>query len=115
MALAARGRPVSQVPLSEGGLAFMAAFLVVCLAQIACQVVLGRSFGKWLLGLRVLQSDGLTANVLQILFMRNAIPYLLYGACGIPGLVDLGMFVTAPHRRLHDRFANTTVVEDPRI
>jgi uncharacterized RDD family membrane protein YckC len=121
MLIAARNgaypRSVSQVPIGEGlGLmGFVAVFLSACVAQIVWQVALGRSFGKWLLGLRVLQSDGQIANVLQVVLLRNAIPYVLYGACGIPGLVDLVMFGTAPHRRLHDRFANTSVVEDPRI
>lgn len=74
----------------------------------------GQSVGKRALGLRILRTDGGRASLARLLFARMAVPALL-GA--IPfvgpvfGVVDGALVFTEGRKTVHDRIADTIVVD----
>lgn len=90
------------------------AIVASAVAQVAMQFVKGRSVGKWLLGLRVIGEDGLPMDAGRLLLLRNAIPAIVFGFCGIVALVDVVLFFMPPHQRLLDKYLRARVIEDPR-
>ncbi len=110
------GRHLTQIPLSDGigFIGLPVALAVPLCVQFGFQVALGRSIGKWALGIRVIDVGGEQADVVQVIVLRNAVPMLLYGFCGVPAIIDLVMLMGVDHRRLKDRIAKTRVIEDAR-
>lgn len=109
-------RRFSEVPLGEAlnGWALLFALFVPVIVQAAMQFVKGRSLGKWLLGLRVIDDDGTPMDPVRVILLRNAIPLLVSGVCGLFPLVDVVMFLMPPHQRWRDKHLHARVIEDPR-
>ncbi|MCY1033261.1 RDD family protein [Corallococcus sp. BB11-1] len=92
---------------------YVPAFLAL-LVQASLIRGTGASFGKRLLGIRVVRRDGLPAEAWRIALLRNALPMALCGYCVWFGLVD-ALFILGEERRcLHDWVAGTRVVKAPR-
>lgn len=108
-------RRMSEVKLGEvNGWSVLAALAAPFVVQLVMQLTRGRSLGKWLAGLRVVDERGALVNPLVLVLGRNVGPLVLYGFCGIVPLIDLVMFFLPPHRRWRDRVLGLRVVDDPR-
>lgn len=110
------GRHMQEIPLKEGTslLWLLASLALPLFVEFGFQIALGRSLGKWAVGIRVVDVSGEQADVVQVVFLRNVAPTLLYGFCGVPAIVDLVMLLGVGNRRLKDRIAKTRVVDDAR-
>lgn len=74
----------------------------------------GQTIGKFLLGLRIVRSDGERASLLQVLLLRYGVGYLstiLLPLGQLYGLVDALMIFRSSRRCLHDLIAGTIVVK----
>lgn len=100
----------------------MSIFLVACLLGMVAlgvyQLVLlyrhGQTLGKKIVGIRIVRPDGSRASFPRVLLLRYLVPTLV-GAIPLVGpfftLVDL-LFIFGEERRcLHDRIADTIVVD----
>ncbi len=92
----------------------------VTLLQLALQLGVGQSLGKWLLGVRVARLDGRPAEWWRVIFVRNLAFTVLLSAPSILPLVGLlqpviwlgaqALVLTPERRALHDYLASTRVV-----
>jgi uncharacterized RDD family membrane protein YckC len=108
-------RPMMKVRLGEvNGWLLFSALMAPFIVQLVFQLARGRSVGKWLLGLRVVEERGRPANPFILILGRNVGPLVLYGLCGVFPLIDLVMFFLPPHQRWRDKVLGLRVIEDPR-
>ncbi|MFK7992450.1 MAG: RDD family protein [Sandaracinaceae bacterium] len=74
----------------------------------------GQSIGKRLLGLRIVRTDGARATLARLLFARIVVPGAL-GAIPFVGplfaLVDGALVFSDERKTLHDRIADTLVID----
>ncbi|MBZ0121092.1 MAG: RDD family protein, partial [Sandaracinaceae bacterium] len=74
----------------------------------------GQTLGKWVMSLRIVRSDGSRASLERIFFLRMVLPSVL-GAIPLLGrvfaLLDAGLVLGADRKTLHDRFADTIVID----
>lgn len=114
--LSAAGRLVNAV---DGGAGLslwltLMAFAAPVIVQVAMQLSRGRSVGKFWLGLRVINVDGTPMDAGRLLVLRNGVPLLVSGLCGLLPVVDAVMFLMPPHQRWTDTRLGARVIEDPR-
>jgi uncharacterized RDD family membrane protein YckC len=104
--------------LSTGGTALIAVFGLVILAFCVYQMVMlhrhGQTLGKKLVGVRIVRQDGSRASFGRVIGLRYFVPGLI-GAIPLLGplfsLID-PLFIFGDDKRcLHDRFADTIVVD----
>jgi uncharacterized RDD family membrane protein YckC len=74
----------------------------------------GQSIAKKLMGIKVVRSDGSKASLGRIFWLRNAVNILigiipLLGS--LYGLVDALLIFGAPRQCVHDKIADTIVVD----
>jgi uncharacterized RDD family membrane protein YckC len=96
--------------MNEEGPIVWLSFLPGIVAQIALQAKLGQSLGKRVLGLRVVTLDGQPATVGRVVFLRNVIPLVMMGFCGLVTILDFSSLFRPDGRTFHDRLAATRVV-----
>ena len=105
-------------PLPDGVVLLLALYLLGLGAYVVVQLVMlhrsGQTLGKRLMGIRIVRSDGTRAGLGRIFLLRALVPNLI-GAIPFVGyffvLID-ALFIFADDRRcLHDRFADTIVVD----
>jgi uncharacterized RDD family membrane protein YckC len=108
-------RSLSEVPLREvNGWSVLAALSAPFVLQLVMQLSAGRSLGKWVAELRVVDERGGPVNPVILFLGRNVGPLVLYGLCGIIPLIDLVMFFIPPHQRWRDKVLGLRVIDDPR-
>lgn len=109
-------RPFAQP--SDGVKLFALLYLIGICIYVVVQLVMlhrnGQTMGKRLMGIRIVRSDGTRAGLGRIFLLRALLPNLI---AAIPfvglffALID-ALFIFADDRRcLHDRFADTIVVD----
>jgi uncharacterized RDD family membrane protein YckC len=95
-------------------LLYFMAVIVYLVMQLVMLHRSGQTLGKRLMGIRIVRTDGTRAGLGRILLLRSLIPNLIAAipyAGGFFVLID-SLFVFAEDRRcLHDRFADTAVVD----
>lgn len=95
---------------------FMGAFFVAlaglalwCVITIRSLKRTGQSIAKKIVGIKVVRSDGSPASVARIIWLRNAANILL-GVVPINGIVDTLFIFSESRQCLHDKIADTIVV-----
>lgn len=109
-------RPFAQP--SDGVKLLLLLYVLGLIALAVFQLVMlhrsGQTIGKRLMGLRIVRTDGTRASLRRIFLLRSLLPNLIAAipyAGGFFVLID-ALFVFADDRRcLHDRFADTIVVD----
>jgi uncharacterized RDD family membrane protein YckC len=92
-----------------GGLLALIGFLVWCAITYVLVQRNGQTIAKKLLNMKVVRSDGSKASVARIFWLRNFVNGLL-GIIPFYGLVD-ALFIFSERRQcLHDKIADTIVV-----
>jgi uncharacterized RDD family membrane protein YckC len=93
------------------GAAAMVVYFVINLVLLARH---GQTFGKRLFGIRVVRTDGTRATLARLFWLRTVAPGAL-GAIPLLGslfeLVDMLSIFAADRRTLHDRIADTIVID----
>ena len=118
----AHGYQVVAVALTAGYVPFAIACVLWVLLALANLVLLATSaqtIGKRLTGIRIVRSDGDDASFWRLLFVRGGVPFLLQAvlqtvsplAALVFWLVDVSLVFSEGHRTLHDRIADTIVVD----
>lgn len=104
--------------LPDGIKLLLALYLIGLAVYLVVQLVMlhrhGQTLGKRLMGIRIVRSDGSRAGLGRLFLLRGLVPGLI-GAIPMLGmffaLID-ALFIFADDRRcLHDRFADTIVVD----
>lgn len=104
--------------LSSGSIALISVFALVILAFCIYQLTMlyrhGQTLGKKLVGVRIVRQDGSRASFGRVIGLRYFVPGLI-GAIPLLGplfsLID-PLFIFGDDKRcLHDRFADTIVVD----
>lgn len=88
--------------------------LAVLIAVVDCLVLpifSGQSFGKMLVGIRIVRKDGTRAHAFAIL-LRNTVGYLITASTGGLGFLFAGINPTG--RALHDYLGGTIVIRGRR-
>jgi uncharacterized RDD family membrane protein YckC len=85
-------------------------FVGIPVAQLVAVARRGQSFGKLVMGLRVVKLDGTKASVARVLLLRNLVPYML-SAIPFFGVIDVFMLFGEERLTLHDHVAGTMVVD----
>jgi uncharacterized RDD family membrane protein YckC len=105
-------------PLPDSVKLLLALYLIGIAVYVVVQLVMlhrnGQTLGKRLMAIRIVRSDGSRAGLGRIFLLRSLVPSLI-GAIPLVGmffaLID-ALFIFADDRRcLHDRFADTIVVD----
>lgn len=105
-------------PMHAAGTLLLGCTISVLLGVMQCArlVRTGQTWGKALVGIRVVRIDGSRAGFLHGFFLRNVVFNGIVGVGnllwigGILAIVDSALLFTHDHRTLHDRLAGTMVV-----
>lgn len=99
---------------------FAISVLTYLLGAVAWFIVVGyllitraQSLGKWILGMKIVRSDGSRASVTRLFWVRTALPYAIYfiPIIGFPfGLLNVLWIFGKSRQCLHDKMADTIVV-----
>jgi len=93
-----------------GGLGMLVGFIVWMVITLRLVARDGQSIAKRMLGIKVVRSDGSPASLGRIFWLRNVVNSLL-GIIPLYGLIDI-LFIFSDERQcLHDKIADTIVVE----
>jgi len=85
------------------------AIFVYGLVTYRAVVANGQTIGKRMMGIKVVRSDGSAISVTRIFWLRNVINGLI-SAIPLYGFVDLMFIFGQQQRCLHDRIADTIVI-----
>lgn len=117
--LQAVGLPVSVSGIASKSVVAMLLWLALAIWNMVLMALHGKTVGKRFMGIRVVRSDGSPASFLRLLLLRGGVMTLLGSIAG--RLVPFGgivlwvtdvLFIFGEDRRtLHDRIADTIVVE----
>ena len=88
--------------------AVLGAFVVL---QYWLLSVRGQTLGKIAMGIRIERPDGSLPGFGRVVVLRSWLVGLLSGICGVFSLVDVLFILSADRRTLHDRIADTRVVQ----
>lgn len=97
-----------------GGVLGWAAVIALFVVDVVLLARFGQTIGKRVMGLRIVRTSGARAGASRLVFVRTLLPALI---TVIPfvgwifGLVDTLMIFTSERRTLHDRMADTIVID----
>jgi uncharacterized RDD family membrane protein YckC len=96
--------------LVVGGVLGLTAFIVWAWFTIRLLMANGQTIAKKLLGIKIIRTDGSAASFSRILWLRGFVNGLI-GIVPFYGLIDLLFIFSEERQCLHDKLADTMVVE----
>ena len=111
MADSAANEPTAAVVAVVAGVATVVGLIAWCWLTIKYVVRNGQSIAKKMMHIKVVRSDGSPASLARIFWLRNVVNALL-GIIPLYGIID-HLFIFGESRQcLHDKLADTIVVQD---
>lgn len=85
--------------------------MVVSVFQLLAQLRWGQSFGKRLMAIKVVRSNGAEMELWRLIVLRNLVTVLLSQTCAALWLVDACLIFGQRQQCLHDLLADSAVID----